>query len=155
LAFLCSFAFSHLNIARGDSLKDLFLLGYQLAAGLSEVFTGAFLILAPVFTIQLMGLAASPESAPFLSLIGAFMLAVGLVYLYGALLVRRTRGAGRLEAVWLLTAMIRSSVAIFILDEVLKGNLPGGWLVIAIFDGICVLIQARGLRRGWLTHAAS
>jgi hypothetical protein len=138
----------------GDSMKDLFLLGYQLAAGLSEVFTGAFLILAPVFTIQWMGLAASPESAPFLSLIGAFMLAVGLVYLYRALLVRRTRGAGRLEAVWLLTAMIRSSVAIFILDEVLKGNLPGGWLVIAIFDGTCVLIQARGLRRGWLTHAA-
>jgi hypothetical protein len=134
-------------------MKDLFLLGYQLAAGISETFTGALLILAPVFAIRLMGLAASPESAPFLSLIGAFVLAVGLVYLYGAILVRRTRGAARLEAVWLLTAMIRSSVAIFILNEVLKGNLPAGWLGIAVLDGICVLIQARGLRRGWLAPA--
>lgn len=134
-------------------MKDLFLLGYQLAAGISEVFTGALLIIAPVFTIRLMGLTASPEAASFLSLIGAFLLAVGLAYLYGAILVRRTRGTARLEAVWLLTAMIRSSVGILILDEVLKGNLPAGWLLIAIFDGICVGIQARGLRRGWLTHA--
>jgi hypothetical protein len=134
-------------------MKDLFLLGYQLAAGISEVFTGVLLILAPVFTIRLMGLATSSESAPFLSLIGAFVLAVGLAYLYGAILVRRTSGVARLEALWLLTAMIRSSVAIFILDEVLQGNLPAGWLIFAIFDGICVVIQARGLRRGWLTAA--
>lgn len=134
-------------------MKDLFLLGYQLAAGLSEVFTGALLIIAPVFTIRLMGLTSSPEAASFLSLIGAFLLAVGLAYLYGVILVRRTGGTARLEAVWLLTAMIRSSVAIFILDEVLKGNLPAGWLVIALFDCICVVIQARGLRRGWLTQA--
>jgi hypothetical protein len=134
-------------------MKDLFLLGYQLAAGISEAFTGAMLIIAPVFTIRLMGLTASPEAVSFLSLIGAFVLAIGLAYLYGAILVRRTRGAARLEAVWLLTAMIRSSVAIFILDEVLKGNLPAGWIVIATFDGICVVIQAHGLRRGWLTNA--
>ena len=88
----------------------------------------------------------------FAVMISAFVLAVGLSYLYGALLVRRPGGEPRLEAVWLLTAIIRSSVAIFVLGAVLNGTLAPGWLTIAIFDGICVLIQARGLRRGWLLH---
>jgi len=133
-------------------MKDLLLLAYQLIAGFSDASTGALLIAAPVFTIRMMGLSVPPDAAPFLSFIGAFVMAVGLSYLYGALLVRRTGGVRRLEAVWLLTAIIRSSVAIFVLAAVLEGTLAPGWLSIAIFDGICVLIQARGLRRGWLSH---
>lgn len=133
-------------------MKDLLLLAYQLVAGFSDTSTGALLIAAPVFTIRAMGLTVPQDATPFLSFIGAFVLAVGLSYLYGALLIRRTSGVHRLEAVWLLTAIIRSSVAIFVLAAVLKGTLAPGWLTIAIFDGICVVIQARGLRRGWLLH---
>src|ERR1700739_225311 len=133
-------------------MKDLYLLTYPLIAGASDTSTGALLIAAPVFTVRMMGLSVPNDATPFLSFIGAFVLAVGLSYLYGALLVRRPGGEPRLEAVWLLTAIIRSSVAIFVLGAVLNGTLAPGWLTIAIFDGICVLIQARGLRRGWLLH---
>jgi hypothetical protein len=133
-------------------MKDLYLLAYQLVAGVSDTSTGALLIAAPVFTIRMMGLSVPNDATPFLSFIGAFVLAVGLSYLYGALLVRRASGMPRLEAVWLLTAIIRSSVAIFVLAAVLNGTLAPGWLTIAIFDSICVLIQAHGLRRGWLSH---
>ena len=97
------------------------------------------LLTAPIFTTRMMGLSVPHDATPFLSFIGAFVLAVGLSYLYGALLVRRTSGVPRLEAVWLLTAIIRSSVAIFVLAAVLNGTLATGWLFIAIFDGICVL----------------
>lgn len=135
-------------------MKDLLLLAYQLVAGFSDTSTGALLIVAPLFTLRMLGLVVPADATPFLSFIGAFVLAVGLSYLYGALLVRRAGGVQRLEAVWLLTAIIRSSVAIFVLAAVLNGSLAPGWLAIAIFDGICVLIQARGLRRGWL-HVAS
>jgi hypothetical protein len=135
-------------------MKDLYLLAYQLIAGVSDTFTGMLLIAAPMFTVRMMGLSVPYDATPFLSFIGAFVLAVGISYLYGALLVRRTSGMPRLEAVWLLTAIIRSSVAIFVLAAVLNGTLAPGWLSIAIFDGICVLIQARGLRKGWLLHAA-
>jgi hypothetical protein len=131
-------------------MKDLWLLAYQLVAGFSDTSTGALLIAAPLFTLRLMGLAVPGDAKPFLSFIGAFVFAVGLAYLYGALLVRRTSGAPRLEVVWLLTAIIRSSVAIFVIAAVLSRSLAPGWLTIAVFDGICVLIQARGLRRGWL-----
>jgi hypothetical protein len=134
-------------------MKDTLLLAYQLIAGVSDTSTGVLLIAAPVFTIRMMGLSVPYDATPFLSLIGAFVLAVGISYLYGALLVRRTSGVPRLEAVWLLTAIIRSSVAIFVLAAELNGTLAPGWLSIAVFDGICVLIQARGLRRGWLSHA--
>jgi len=134
-------------------LKDLYLLGYQLIAGISDTSTGVLLIAAPVFTVRMMGVSVPYDATPFLSFIGAFVLAVGLSYLYGALLIRRTGGVPRLEAVWLLTAIIRSSVAIFVLGAVMSRTLSPGWLTIAVFDGICVVIQARGLRRGWLTHA--
>lgn len=131
-------------------MRDLWLLTYQLIAGLSDASTGALLIAAPLFTLRMMGLVVPSDASPFLSFIGAFVLAVGLAYLYGALLVRRNRSGARLEAVWLLTAMIRSSVAIFVAAAVVSGSLAPGWLAIAVFDGICVVIQARGLRRGWL-----
>ena len=134
-------------------MKDLFLFIYQLVTGVSDASTGVLLIAAPVFTIRMMGLSVPYDAAPFLSFIGAFILAVGLSCLYGALLVQRVGRVQRLEAVWLLTAITRSSVAIFVLTAVLAGTLTPGWLTIAIFDGICVLIQARGLRRGWLSHA--
>ena len=134
-------------------MKDLYLLGYQLIAGISDTSTGVLLIAAPVFTVRMMGVSVPYDATPFLSFIGAFVLAVGLSYLYGALLIRRTGGVPRLEAVWLLTAIIRSSVAIFVLGAVMSRTLSPGWLTIAVFDGICVVIQARGLRRGWLTHA--
>lgn len=131
-------------------MKDRWLVTYQLIAGLSDASTGALLIAAPLFTLRMMGLVVPSDASPFLSFIGAFVLAVGLAYLYGALLVRGNRAVPRLEAVWLLTAMIRSSVAIFLAAAVVSGSLAPGWLAIAVFDGTCVVIQARGLRRGWL-----
>ena len=131
-------------------MKDLLLLAYQLLAGFSDASTGALLIVAPLFTIRMMGLTVPREATPFVSFIGAFVMAVGLSYLYGALLVRRTSGAPKLETVWLVTAIIRSSVAIFLLAAILNRTLAAGWLTVAVFDGICVLIQASGLRKGWL-----
>jgi hypothetical protein len=54
--------------------------------------------------------------------------------------------------VWLLTAIIRSSVAVFVFTQVLAGTLQPGWLIIAGFDGACAFFQAIGLRKGWLLN---
>ena len=130
------------------------LLGYQLLAGVSDTSTGALLIVAPIQVLGLMGLQVPADSAPFLSFIGAFVLAVGLSYLYGGLLVGRASSRSRLETVWLLTAIIRSSVAVFVFAEVFATALQPGWLIIAVFDGACVFVQAFGLRKGWLLNVA-
>jgi hypothetical protein len=131
-------------------MKRPLLLAYQLVTGASDTFTGALLIAAPLFTLRRMGLSVPDNALPFISFIGAFVLAVGLTYLYGALLLRREGRLARLETVWLVTAIIRGSVAVFVIAAVLNASLASGWLTIAAFDGVCVVIQALGLRRGWL-----
>lgn len=134
-------------------MKFRMLLAYQLLAGVSDSLTGAFLIVEPVWTLHLLGLQAPPEALPYLSFIGAFVFAVGLSYLYGAYLVVRGSCATRLEAVWVVTALVRCSVAAFVIARVGTGMLDAGWLLIASFDAACVVIQVAGLRLGWVANA--
>ena len=95
-----------------DIMNRPILLGYQLLIGLSDAVTGALLIIAPEFTLRLMGLHVPTDSLPFLSFIGAFVLSVGLACLYGALVIAHRGSPCKLEVVWLLTAITRGSVAI-------------------------------------------
>jgi len=130
------------------------LLSYQLLIGISDASTGALLIAAPEFTLRLMHLHVPADALPFLSFIGAFVLSVGLSCLYGAYLMSCGAFGPKLEIVWLLTAFTRSGVAIFVVTQILACALETGWLTVAISDGACVLIQAIGLSKGWLRHAA-
>ncbi|HUB28928.1 MAG TPA: hypothetical protein VL967_04495 [Terracidiphilus sp.] len=130
------------------------LLAFHLLAGASDTATGALLLAAPEFTLRLMQLHAPEAATVYLSFVGAFVLAVGLAYLYGANLVVRGECRQRLETVWLLTAFTRASVAVFVVSRILVGALEAGWLTVAVADGTLVLIQAVGLRKGWLASAA-
>jgi len=130
------------------------LFAYQLLIGLSDASTGALLIIAPEFTLHLMGLHVAADALPFLSFIGAFVLSVGLSCLYGVLLIGSPACVAQMETIWLLTAFTRSCVAIFLVSQILASTLEAGWLAVAGSDGACVLIQAIGLRKGWLRHAA-
>ena len=129
------------------------LLAYLLLTGCSDTATGALLMVAPNLTLQLMQLRAVPEALVFLSFIGAFVFSIGLSSLYGAYVAYRGDSRTKVETVWLLTAFTRASVAIFVTQQVLAMTLDAGWLTVAATDGVCVLIQAIGLRRGWLVHA--
>jgi putative flippase GtrA len=130
------------------------LLGFQILLGISDTATGALLAMAPGVTLRLLRLAAPADALPFVSFVGAFVLAVGLSYLYGGYLTFRSDSQTKLEVVWLLTALMRASVAIFVVQQILAGTFGMGWVSIAAFDGACVVIQAVGLRRGWLACAA-
>lgn len=126
------------------------LVGYQLLTGISDTLTGALLIIAPALTLRMMSLSAPSDALVYVSFVGAFVFSVGLACLYGALLAYRASCRSRLEVVWLLTAIARASVAFFVIGQVVAGALQPGWLTVAATDGVCVLIQAIGLRRGWL-----
>jgi hypothetical protein len=56
--------------------------------------------------------------------------------------------------VWLLTAFTGTSVAAFVISQVLTSELEAGWLMVALTDGVLVLIQAIGFRKGWLEKVA-
>ncbi len=129
------------------------LFAYQLLTGFSDTTTGALLLVVPELTLRMMHLSAPPEALIYISFIGAFVLSVGLSCIYGAFLVYRGGGRARLEVIWLLTALIRASVAIFVAGQIMAGGLEPGWLTVAAVDGAYVLIQAAGLRRGWLADA--
>jgi hypothetical protein len=130
------------------------LIGYQLLTGCCDTATGALLMIAPELTLRLMGLHADAGAFVYVSFIGAFVFSVGLACLYGALVAIRRGNRTKLEVVWLLTAITRASVAIFVAGRVLVGSLDPGWLTVAAADGACVLIQAIGLHKGWLARAA-
>lgn len=130
-----------------------FLLGYQLITGIPDACTGTLLIVAPQFTLGLVGIQAPSDAAPFLSFIGAFVFSVGPACLYGASLAIRGEGRTRLEMVWLLTALTRSAIAIVLIQCVLSGTLQTIWLIVAFLDGAFALIQGVGLRMKWVADA--
>jgi len=129
------------------------LIAYQLFTGFSDLGTGVFLCIAPLFTLRLLGLHLPRESAPLVAYIGAFVLSTGLACLYGVQPLINRDAAERMETVWLLTALTRSAVAVYIAKGILTGDLEAGWAIVAAFDGICTVIQAAGLRLGWLRNA--
>lgn len=128
------------------------LLVYQILIALSDSATGLLLLQAPAFTLRLMGVSAPKDALVFISWIGAFVFAVGLCCAWGAWMMIFCPCQRRLETVWLLTALVRASVAIFVLQHVITGILDPGWLTVAFADGACVLIQGVGLRKGWLKN---
>ena len=129
------------------------LLVYQWVTGLADTFTGVLLYLAPMLTLQMMGVHAPAEAAPYIGYIGAFVLSVGLACLYGARLVRMCGCAHRIETVWLLTAFSRSAVAIYLAERIASGTFEPAWMSVVLFDGACVVVQGVGLHRKWLRYA--
>lgn len=136
-------------------MKRRILFLYQLLTGLSDGSTGLLLITAPALTLRLMGLHVAANALPFLSYIGAFVLSVGIACLYGAALTARPGFAAKLEVVWLLTAITRGIVALFVIARILDGTLEVGWITVAVSDGIFALVQAVGLAKGWITDVAA
>jgi hypothetical protein len=132
-------------------MKRTILSAYQLLTGLSDTSTGLLLMAAPELTLRWMKLhSAAADTLPFLSYIGVFVLSVGLACLYGAWLVVQRGPADKLEVVWILTAITRGSVAIFVAAQVASAALEPGWSTVALTDGAWSLLQIVGLWRGWL-----
>lgn len=136
-------------------MARLILLAYQLLTGVSDTSTGVMLLIAPELVQRLVRQQAPPAAAVYLSFVGALVLPVGLACLYGAYLVLTGGSTKKLAIVWLLTAFTRASVAIFVVNQILASTLASGWLAVAAADGACVLVQAIGLRRGWIAAAAA
>jgi hypothetical protein len=137
-------------------MKRRLLYGYQFVTGLSDTSTGVLLIASPVMSLRMMRLQAPQDALPYLSYVGIFVLSVGIACLYGCrLLATRPVLVQKLETVWLLTAITRGLVAIFIIAKISSGSLESGWITVALIDGAIALLQTIGLTRGWLGSAAS
>ncbi|MDR3725380.1 MAG: hypothetical protein P4K83_12965 [Terracidiphilus sp.] len=134
-------------------MKRNLLFVYQWMTALSDTGTGVLLYLVPEFTLRLMGTSAPADAMPYVGYVGAFVLAVGIVCFYGLLMMSRDSSSVSLETVWLVTAIVRGTIAIYVLKSMLTGELQYAWCSVAAFDGACAAIQAVGLRKGWLRYA--
>ena len=124
---------------------------YQIGAGVSDTTTGLMLLAAPIWTLHLMHINAIPSQPGTISFIGAFVLGVGLSYLWVEL--RNWRGlrtADEWEAQWRCTTLIRACVAIFLFVQIATTRMEPAWALVAISDGVLALIQWIGLQQRWL-----
>ena len=125
---------------------------FSLAVGACDAATGLALIAAPLWTLGQMGIAAPPAEPVFLRWIGAFVLAVGLSYLYPFLL--RDGGSARLgerlATVFEVTTLARALVALVAGAAIVGGLLERAWLGVPLFDAAVATAQIALLHRGGL-----
>lgn len=127
---------------------------YHYAAGLCDTSTGLLLLFAPAFTLRLMGITRMPQPQFYASYVGVFVLCVGASYLVvpGTALARAVRGTCW-RTQWLLTAMFRTAVALFVIGQVAIHAMQPAWLAVALNDATFAAIQWVGLRKDWIALA--
>jgi len=130
--------------------RSFWLRVYQWSAGLCDLTTGILLVLAPAWTLALMGVKHAPQPVEFAAFIGVFVLSVGVAYLYAARLPMTSANAPCWQTIWWLTAMSRTLVAAFLGWKFFSGRLETAWLTVALTDGVLAAFQWLGLRQGWL-----
>lgn len=121
---------------------------YCLAAGACDTATGALLVALPLPTLALMGVPAPACETVFLRYIGAFVAAVGLLYLYPFAVEGRAPWR-RLPTVVEATALVRCGIAAFVALAVAVGSLAAAWLSVAAVDAGLAAAQLVLLRRGF------
>lgn len=118
---------------------------YCLAAGSADAATGLMLLAAPAFVFDRLGLGPLPAPPVYASFVGAFVLAVGLSYLYP--LVLGARGlAARWRQLFETTAISRLSVAAFLALALWGGQLGAAWGLVLATDLGLALFQLYRLR---------
>lgn len=118
----------------------------MLAVGCMDFSSGVLLVVAPLFTLRLMGLTQVPAEPIFLSWIGVFVGVVGAAYGLPYLLPPSPERELRLRTILLFTAMARLLVGLFVTISVVHHQLERGWLLVAATDFSCGLIQLWMLR---------
>lgn len=124
----------------------------SLLAGVMDATTGLLLVVAPGAVLGWAGvtLPGGESAAILMRWIGVFVGSVGLSYLWAIAPRNETTRARRLPGVWGATTVIRTGVALFCLAAVVTGELDAIWLVVGFTDGALAVMQAWGLRAGWL-----
>lgn len=114
--------------------------GWSVCVGSMDAMTGVLLMVMPAWVVKVLMIpGVSEENLIFLSWIGAFVFGVGASYGLGLV------GEDRRIVVWKMTALVRYSVAVFLLIACGMGRLPWQWLVVAVSDAVVASVQL-----GWL-----
>jgi hypothetical protein len=109
-----------------------------LGAGLLDAGTGLGLLVLPVWTLRLMGVAPpGAEALQFVRFVGVFVGAVGLSYLFACW----RGGDGPLRSVFDLTRIFRLAAGFFTGVMVAFAGWPPAWLAVTVTDLALVVVQ--------------
>jgi len=120
----------------------------SLCAGVADALTGLFLMLAPEFTLGLMGLEPLGYSLVLIRYIGGFVLAVGTAYAFGLVPAWKRGDWQELRTIWKVTAWIRLIVCLFTSAAIASGALESAWISVPLTDGSLALLQGGALLLG-------
>ncbi len=117
----------------------------QWGIGAMDACTGMLLVVAPVWTLHLMGIQNIPQPADIISYVGIFVMAVGLSYF----LVSESDCAGwRMQ--WKVTALVRLLVACFLAWKIFIQGWEMRWVSVLLTDLVVAMLQIAGLNMKWL-----
>jgi hypothetical protein len=122
-----------------------------LGAGLMDSSSGLLLMFAPALALKLMVVPVpSAEALVFVRFVGAFVFAVGMVYL--AAFARQFLCADHAFVRYTLvaTGWIRLNVCLFSGTMILLGSLSWQWATVPVTDGALALIQFALVAAGWV-----
>ncbi|MDA0765279.1 MAG: hypothetical protein O3A87_02150 [Verrucomicrobia bacterium] len=123
------------------------LLPAQRLVGLMDSLTGLLLLFLPLQTLRLMGISEPAGPNIFLSWVGVFVFSVGLSYFLVGGLPRDANAVAAWRMQWLITAVARCAVALFVALSVARGSLETAWLPVAATDLVVGGLQAIGLHK--------
>lgn len=108
-------------------------------AGLMDGLTGILLILSPGFTFRLMGISFPEDCHVFASYLGVFVFSVGVAHFLAGGFPADAVARERWKTIWLVTSIVRLSVAAFVSAQIILGGLTPGWASVAATD-FCVAL---------------
>ncbi len=110
-------------------------------AGACDATTGLLLVIAPLFTLRLMGIHAVPAEPVFTQYLGAFVGAVGCSYLFPFLLPKGPARDRATEGILTMATIIRIFIATFTAITIARGGLEHAWLSVTGTDATFAIIQ--------------
>lgn len=121
-------------------------------AGLMDATTGALLLAAPMWTLELMGITVMPVEPVYQRWIGAFVCSVGCSYLFPFLLRAGPERDQRTAGILTMATLVRIFIAGFSGVAIATGTLEPAWLSVTATDASLALAQIIVLRRKVLTR---
>lgn len=121
-------------------------------AGLMDAGTGVLLLVAPLWTLDLMGVSTMPAEPVFMRFVGAFVAGNGFSYLMPFALFAGARRNAILEGMLATLAVVRFFIAGFTGWAMAAGQLEAGWLPVTCSDAVLAVAQVVILRAHLLTR---
>ena len=122
----------------------------QRGIGAMDACTGILLVIAPVWTLHLMGMQNIPTPADIISFVGVFVMAVGISYF-----LTSDRDLPGWKMQWKVTALVRLSVGCFLAWKIFGQGWEIRWVSVLLTDFSVAIFQLVGLKKGWLNHMKS